>query len=239
MKTSIKILGASVAFAALVAACGPASALTVYTVGLSNGTTPGGDPGVASGQTLVDDFNSSIPESNETDTGGVALYNGTSGIAAEPYGDTTQYEALQPGQTATFTFASNVKSVSAYLGSIDTYNYIDVLGAGGKVDYQITGPDLLLNNYGNQTAAITNRRIFISNLPSDFSGLTFGTTGIAFEYDDIYAGTAANPTPPVGNLIPAAIPEPASWAMMLIGFGAIGGAMRTARGKGLLITAPA
>jgi hypothetical protein len=230
MKTPAKILGAVIAVAGLAALCGPANALTVYTVGMSNGTTPGGDPGQASGQTLVDDFGGSKPEGNETDAGGgTFLYSGTSNIAADPYGDNSQYEALQPGQTATFTFAKGTESISAYLGSIDTYNYIDVLGLNGKVDYQITGTDLLLNNYGNQTAAITNRRVFISNLPSDFSGLLFGTTGIAFEYDDIYAGASADPTPPGGPILNGAVPEPASWAMMLLGFGAIGGTMRKVR----------
>jgi hypothetical protein len=33
------------------------------------------------------------------------------------------------------------------------------------------------------------------------------------------------------NSIPAAVPEPATWAMMLVGFGAIGGTLRSRRGR--------
>jgi len=227
----------------------PASALTVFTVGKTNTLGPGGDPGVATGQTIVDNYNNAalatngVPRSGtqtfglgitEVDNAPVALYNATiPGLAADPYGYGGNFEALQPGGTAIFEFnGTGVKSFSAYLGSIDQYNYIDILGAGNAVIDQISGSQLLLNHYGNQSAAITNRRVFIDGLPTGATGIEFSTTGIAFEFDDIaVSDTAAMPTPPSGAVQFAAVPEPATWGMMLLGVGMIGAGMRLARRK--------
>jgi len=48
----------------------------------------------------------------------------------------------------------------------------------------------------------------------------------------------AGPFGPVQQSIPAAVPEPSSWATMLLGFCLIGGAMRARRGKARLAYAP-
>jgi hypothetical protein len=42
------------------------------------------------------------------------------------------------------------------------------------------------------------------------------------------SGTATAATFQVFQISPAPVPEPTTWAMMLIGFGAVGGAMRRA-----------
>lgn len=49
---------------------------------------------------------------------------------------------------------------------------------------------------------------------------------------------SAGPFGPVQQSIPAAVPEPSSWATMLLGFCLIGGAMRARRGKARLAYAP-
>jgi hypothetical protein len=46
--------------------------------------------------------------------------------------------------------------------------------------------------------------------------------------DPLIDGVAFELTAPGGV---GAVPEPATWAMMLVGFGAVGGAMRRRRGK--------
>jgi hypothetical protein len=61
----------------------------------------------------------------------------------------------------------------------------------------------------------------------------FGT----YQYYDFYSlGTGGNAAP--GNVLlgglaltPSSVPEPGTWAMMLLGFGALGGAMRRSRRK--------
>jgi hypothetical protein len=234
-------------FAGAAVSASQASALTVYTVG--NNTGLGGDPGYA-GQQLAVNFDQTAigydgvprigetaysPDVKETDIGAVALYNASiSGVAADPYGNTGQFEALGAGGKATFTFGAGVTNVSAYLGSIDTYNYINVLGAGGKVLDHISGQQLLLSNWGDQSLGITNRRVFLTNLPEGFTGLTFGSTGVAFEFDDIAVGSGEMIAP--RGAIFAAVPEPETWAMMLVGFGGLGAAMRSRR-KGVVATA--
>ena len=66
---------------------------------------------------------------------------------------------------------------------------------------------------------------FVSSTP--FSSLTFSSTGTndGFGIDNVsYAFANAAPMP--------GVPEPATWAMLLAGFGAIGFAMRRKRGAG-------
>lgn len=74
-------------------------------------------------------------------------------------------------------------------------------------------------------------------LPSSFTNLTGVTltalgaprrSGPEFLIDDIVVNGTFNEA--VGNgRFNAAVPEPSTWAMMIVGFGLLGGAMRTAR----------
>jgi hypothetical protein len=251
MKSTRKLLCTVAVLAVSVVVGAPAHAVNVFTVGVSNGTGPGGDPGIPTDQVIIDDYDATVLASNgvpatsyinlptgvgEVDAGPVALYNATTGIAAFPYNSipnslgTNNFEALQPGGTATFEFNSEpVSSFSAYLGSIDQYNSILILGAGGTPIETITGTQLLLSDYGDQTAAITNRRLYINGLTSADTGIEFETSGIAFEFDNVAVGlNGANPGPNTPFVIPAA-PEPASWAMMIMGVFGAGGALRFAR----------
>jgi hypothetical protein len=59
----------------------------------------------------------------------------------------------------------------------------------------------------------------------------FGT----YKYYDFYSlGTGGNAAPGnvlLGGLVLTAVPEPGTWAMMLLGFGAVGAALRRNRKK--------
>jgi hypothetical protein len=210
---------------AAMAFAGQAHAFTYFTVGATSGPGPG-DPGLASGENAVVTFDSANAAGvTETTTGTVDHPTGTSGSAAAPAGDSSIYEALGTNGSATFDFSGYVAShivntVSVYLGSIDSYNYINILGAGGAVVGQITGSDLPQDN-GDQGASITNRRLYIDLTPTDgFTGLQFFSQGVAFEYDTI-AATARTFTVPNGGVL-SAVPEPTTWAMMLLGIGGVG-----------------
>ena len=165
----------------------------------------------------------------------MGLYTGSvSNVAAAPAGDTTKYEAIGNGGEAIFNFGGyltshTVNTVSIYLGSIDAYNTIYVLNKQDVAIGEITGADLPAAS-GDQGASITNRRLYITNLGPDFGGLAFASSGVAFEFDTIGA-TAATWSPNTPNTVPtlpppSSVPEPATWALMLAGFGLMGVALR-------------
>jgi hypothetical protein len=180
------------------------------------------DPPLPAGQTMVWDFDG-IAAAGYSWTGGLAVTNTTTSAAAAPAGTAagTNYgyvsSALTPN-TATF-LTPNLSSISFYWGSIDLYNSVDVLGAGGATIFSISGSALPPSN-GNQSASETNRRVnFIAGAGEIITGLKFTSTGIAFEFDSFAAEAAGTGTG-------TAVPEPASWAMLIAGFGLVGAARR-------------
>ena len=191
---------------AMLIAAGTASAVTYV-------AAPGApDPGPAAGETLLVTFDSPLP-AGFTLTGDYGLSNTTSGNAAEPALDTTTYlytsSALGSGSATLST--PNLKSISFYWGSIDDYNSVDILGAGGSTLLTVGGMMISPAN-GDQSAPATNERVyFTAGAGEVITGLRFTSTGVAFEIDDV-AGDA--------------VPEPATWALMLAGFGMVGAAMR-------------
>jgi hypothetical protein len=212
------------AVAALTVAA-PAQAVSFTSLGAV--ATPGGpvDPGLAANETMLVDFDSA-PHAGVTvsTTGSAYLHTGSTGsYAAAPAGDTSQYLALGTGGTATIDFSGwshNISSLSVYLGSIDSYNMIEVLNRAGAVIKTITGNDLPGQN-GDWYASATNRRLTLNFDQSDNVGaLRFSSTGVAFEFDSIGASVAG-------------VPEPANWALMIGGFGLIGATMRRRQRTGL------
>ena len=173
--------------------------------------------GFQAGDTQLADF--------DTTFGGVVLtgagtgyYNGLhSGIAAPPEGDTTDYLAVLNGGSATFTFAG-ATGISFDVGSVDDYNSLMITLSGPD------GPSITLSGSqindgvanGDQHSAITNGRLTISGGPGDvFTTLTLSSTGNSFEIDNL--------------ALRGAVPESATWAMFLVGFGAIGSTIRRRR----------
>ncbi|MBV8594077.1 MAG: hypothetical protein JOZ27_07250, partial [Caulobacteraceae bacterium] len=88
------------------AVAGPSHAFGYFTLGATSGPSPG-DPGVGPGENVVVSFDGpNAPGVTETDSGSVGLWTGlTPNVAAPPTGDTTQYEAIQPGGAAVFDFS--------------------------------------------------------------------------------------------------------------------------------------
>lgn len=183
------------------------------------------DPGVSAGETVLVDFNSTMLPDGYSLTGGYDFATGTTSSAAAPAGDSTRYLYVSSAlstNTATLTTAFDLSKVSFYWGSIDTYNSVDILGADGVILRTIGGAMLPPAN-GDQGAGITNRRVtFTADAGEAITGLRFTSTGVAFEIDDI-AGTALT----AGT--PGSVPEPASWALMLAGFGMVGATVRRRR----------
>ena len=220
----------------------PAHAVSFFSIGATPTANGKVDPGLAAYETSLVDFDAA-PHAGVTIStlGNVALYTGSSGNAAAPVGDHSQYLGSGTGGSATIDFANyfaamhnRVRSLSVYVGSVDTYNTIEVLNGAGGVLKTITGSDLPGSN-GDQGASITNRRLYINFDPAteNVAALRFRSSGVAFEFDTIGASSAkfdipSTMTSPPNNVLPAVlgVPEPASWALMIGGFGMIGGALR-------------
>jgi hypothetical protein len=126
-------------------------------------------------------------------------------LAAFPSGDAP--EAILSG------FGGLFRAVSLYWGSIDSYNTLDLF-SGGSLVGSVTGGEVSSWANGDQDSGVTNRRV---SLLSDvaFDAIGFRTGSNAFEVDNVS--------------LAAAVPEPASWALMILGFGAAGAALRTGR----------
>lgn len=189
-------------------------------------STPGSpDPGLPAGQTMVWDFDG-IAAPGFSWTGAITTVTGTAPGRAAPAGTAagTNYGLITsalPPSTATL-FTPDLKSISFYWGSIDTFNFVDVLGTDGVLR-SISGSDVFTPANGNQSAANTNRRVsFIADAGQVITGLRLSATGVAFEVDSFAAEYAEGP-------LGGAVPEPASWAMLIAGFGLVGAANRRRR----------
>jgi hypothetical protein len=205
-----------------------ASAVTPLT-----GSSPFDAP-LASGQTAVVTFDGANPAVNApgyTFSGSIAglVYNGADGlhqnIAAPPFGDLTHYMAIQEGQSATLN-TPILTSLSLYIGSLDPTNEITFNGAGGYTK-SFMGSDLFTPATGNQSNGENNRRFFFNFTAAEkVDQIVFTSGQNSFEFDTIGA-------------LASGVPEPGTWAMMLLGFGGIGFMLRAGRRRdmGAAVTA--
>jgi len=199
--------------AAFIAVASPALAVTV----VSN--SPGApDPGPPAGLTTVADFTNPLaPGVSNTTTGTVFTGSGSvGGQYAAPAGTVGNYQAVLGGATSTFTFANGLSKFSLYWGSVDDYNTLQFLRADNTVMGTFSGLNFPPSG-GNQPSNLTNRRITFGFTGAEaVKQVRFSSSQNAFEYDTLAA---------------AGIPEPSTWAMMILGFGLIGGAVRRRRPK--------
>ena len=89
--------------------------------------------------------------------------------------------------------------------------------SGASVLYTFSGLDVATPANGNQTSPTQNRIVTLSFAGSDkfdTTGLRFRSTSLAFEFDNV-------------NVSISAVPEPATWGMLLLGFGLVGAGMRS------------
>lgn len=153
--------------------------------------------------------------------GGNAIFaNSVSGFAARPaFGSTGNFLAVQANNTSSVTIAvPKVQVLSFVIGSLDTYNRV--------VLKFLTGPDVILDGAGiiagaiangNQVLPQTNGRVFYDtqglNSIVGFQLTSFGRN--AFEIDNVSI----------------AVPEPATWGMMILTAGIAGTALRRRRNR--------
>jgi len=143
-----------------------------------------------------------------------AVFSADANNAARPaFGSTGNFAGVYSGGSYTFNFApSNV--FSFVLGSLDNFNNLTLRYADGTT-LSLTGGaivnDASLDNPGNRTLAETNGVVtYRVTSGALLTGATFSSQFNSFEFDNLAV----------------AVPEPAAWAMMIVGFALVGGALR-------------
>jgi hypothetical protein len=144
---------------------------------------------------------------------GVVMNNGgqgSLGLYATPYGDATNYIAVLGGGSEQIGFAALESSFGLYWGSVDTYNSLAFYN-GTVLVATISGADVAppMTANGGQTEYASNGYVLISALPQ-FDRVVADSSSNSFEFDNVVAGGAS------------AVPEPSTWAMMLLGFTGLG-----------------
>ncbi len=173
------------------------------------------DAPLAAGETLKVTFDApNAPGFVFSGTGG--LYTGTQSVAAAPFGNATQYMAVLANKTAILDMPL-VGSMSLYIGSVDAYNSITFKGLNG-FEQTFAGSALVASANGDRTSTGTNRRFYFDFGATPINRIEFKSTGNSFEFDNIATG---------------AVPEPATWAMLIAGFGLVGLSMRRRRSSGV------
>jgi len=219
----IRTLAAASAALGLMAAASAANAAISVTVLEADdlmGTTL-----AANGQVMLYDFDG-IADPNVSFTGNevTTTPNPIGGSAPPPYSggvmvggasvpvDDTDYASVQGGQTASFSAINGyvLSSFSFYMGSPDKYNQVVFHLANGTTQ-TFDGEAI----WGGTPAGTGDRsqgyRVYYDFGGDYVTSITFNSSDDAFEFDGL-AGTA--------------VPEPGTWALMILGFGGAGAMIR-------------
>jgi fibronectin-binding autotransporter adhesin len=156
-----------------------------------------------------------LPGATFSGTGNAGVTNGPfPGITAPPFvgpfpgsADATNYLSVGLGGMETITFLTAQNTFGLYWGSVDPTNTLTF--NNGLV---VTGSSIaLLFPTGNQADFGSNGYIQFTGL-DPFTSVTFSSpVQNAFEVDNISAG-----------FIAPGVPEPSTWAMMILGFMGVG-----------------
>ncbi|MFW2850508.1 PEPxxWA-CTERM sorting domain-containing protein [Sphingomonas sp. TX0543] len=176
----------------------------------------GGSGATAAGTTVFQNFDSFADGSTLPGGTGALALGSSGGNGARPaYGSTGNFGSVLGSGTWTVNFGAT-SIFSFVLGSLDTYNTLTLHFAdnssltyiGGQIINDLSFPS------GSQISGETNGVVsYNANGGPLITGATFTSSSNSFEFDNLAR----------------AVPEPATWALMILGFGAIGGAMRRRR----------
>jgi hypothetical protein len=170
---------------------------------------PYGDP--PPGATLVTNFATLTGD----DSGTGSLFTGSDpDVAAAPEfstaPDAAPYLVVEGGESETLALLVPAWHVDIYVGSLDQYNTISFGGPGaGSPPHTYTGGELAALTGaiadGDQQSGSSNG-LFEFSFAAPVTSVTFGSTQNSLEVASVSS----------------AVPEPSTWAMMLIGFAGLG-----------------
>jgi hypothetical protein len=158
---------------------------------------------------------------SESTTGDVATASGSlPGDFLSPQPGANKYLAIQNGSYAINFGAAGVQFLSFVFGSLDSYNSVTLnFTSGPSVTYFGKDIETGTNSVGGAGPIAnfgdTGRVSYDMGGGPAITSVVFGSTQAAFEIDDIAA----------------AAPEPAAWALMILGFGLAGAQLRSRRSK--------
>ena len=201
---------AATAATALVA--GSANAAVVFTF-MPGGASPAG------GFTVVDTFDNAAGLTGSNFQIKVPPADGAGAPPANSIPSGTPYLSVLGGGSATYPFAGDVSGFEFDWGSVDSYNTLTINSTGSD---PVVIPGLSFPNAanGNQVDAGTNGLFRVVGTDGEhFNSITFSSSQNSFEVD---------------NLAVAGVPEPASWALMILGIGGAGAALRGQRRRQLV-----
>jgi len=208
------LLAAALA-SAVTAVAAPASAAVTFVF------TPGPAYSPGPGFVLINDFNDAGTALDGFDaTSNIVLQAGSNTDGAQPGnsqpGD-TQYLSVLTGGTATYTFTDPTAAFQFDWGSADQYNVLTIYTNLGS--YTKGGAFIPPAN-GDQGANATNGLFTAWAGPGEvITGFKLYSAHNSFEID---------------NLAVKAVPEPGTWALMIMGFAGLGAVMRRRRDQSVM-----
>lgn len=145
--------------------------------------------------------------------GDVRIAQGTTpGLSVNPDNNSDQYLSIENG-SYTVGFAQAVQVFSFVLGSLDSYNSVQLFFADGT-NTLFTGRQIIGQaNTGGPNFNDAGRVTFDLGGQAGITSAIFASPQAAFELDDFAS----------------AVPEPATWGMMILGFGVVGSQLRRRR----------
>ncbi|RYY05119.1 MAG: PEP-CTERM sorting domain-containing protein [Alphaproteobacteria bacterium] len=117
------------------------------------------------------------------------------------------------GQPAVLTFAQPISYLSFLWGSPDTYNVVTLVSSATTYTFTAAGLGFAVTN-GDQT--FSQYAQFVASAGETIRSISFSNTPARDAFE-------------VTNFTVTAVPEPATWGMMLVGFGMVAGASRYRR----------
>jgi len=199
------LFGAAAAVAALLVAA-PASAAVTFNF----------DPGGASpdsGFTVINTFDSAAGITGVNFQIKTPPSDGDGATPANSVPAGTAYLSVLGGGTANIDLGGFFSAFQFDWGSIDTYNTLTIHGTAGDV-VVVPGGNFPNTANGNQFLPGTNGLFTVTGTAGEkFTSITLQSGTNSFEIDNLAV----------------AVPEPATWAMMILGFGAAGAMLRQRR----------
>ena len=215
-----------------------------------------GVPSIASAATVLYEFSGSLSPTGLVSSAAANVVRQEMGFGSDPI----QYRVKIWVQDAAYysdAYGSNYKMDALELnlgeytfGLGDLYNspgYVSVYDNGGSTMAYNTYLNLRGNyspsNYGTEVISFLfqgRTGNFARDLPTQsIDGLvaSMNLTYLSPKTNYVAWYTDASPTVSITPPIGAAVPEPATWAMMIIGFGAVGSTVRTSRRRNVLLAA--